>query len=87
MNSKDIKAMRWHKNSLMAAIRAAGINIDYVDEVLDSIINNLDYERAENSEVNVARVEGYTLGYAAGKAHKCTSYTAQEWGDGRVNNE
>ncbi len=82
MNSKDIKAMRWHKNSLMAAIRAAGINIDYVDEVLDSIINNLDYERAENSEVNVARVEGYTLGYAAGQS---SMYTNCEAPDGESN--
>ncbi len=87
MNAKDIKAMRWHKKLLIDAIRETGINIDYVDEVLISIIHNLDTERIENSEVNIARNEGYNMGYLAGRARKHTSYTAQEWGDGEMSNE
>ena len=81
MNAKDIKAMRWHKRSLIDAIRKAGINIDNVESILDNIIDNLDTKRIEESEVNVARREGYDMGYTAANVRNHTSYTAQEWCD------
>lgn len=81
MNSKGIKAMRWHKKSLMDAIRDEGIDIDYIEVVLDSIINNLNACREENSEVNIARNEGYDMGFLAGKA---LGREPREWQDGWV---
>ena len=73
MNVKDIKAMRWHKKSLITIMKKAGINIEDIikSDVLDGIINDLDAKRRDEDPVTAAHaagvLEGYKNGYTDGR--------------------
>lgn len=63
MNVKGIKAMRWHKKSLIDAIEQEGIHIDEISDMLDSIIDNVDMIRLNTDPIKLAREEGYGDGW------------------------
>lgn len=66
MNVKGIKALRWHTKALIDTLTREGINVGYISERLDSIIDNLDAMRIENSDINEAYDRGFTIGYGIG---------------------
>lgn len=66
MNFKTIKAMRWHKKSLIDAIEKEGIYIDEISDMLDSVIDNVDMIRLNTDPIKLARKEGYADGEFAG---------------------
>lgn len=77
MNAKGIKAIRWHKKCLIDAITAEDINISYIDETLESIINNLDTMRLEHSDISEAHDRGFTIGYEIGYNKGTADKTAE----------
>lgn len=66
MNVKGIKAMRWHKKSLIDAIEQEGIHIDEISDMLDSIIDNVDMIRLNTDPIKLAIEEGYADGEFVG---------------------
>lgn len=66
MNAKGIKALRWHKKSLIDAMAREGIDMRATDAELTKMIDYFDTMRLEMNEVNIAHDKGFTIGYEIG---------------------
>lgn len=69
MNAKQIKALKWHKKSLIDTLTREGVEVSDVDRVIESIIQDLDKIRDNRDPIKEARIEGYAAGYGAGFEH------------------
>jgi hypothetical protein len=67
MNVKDIKTMRWHKQSMINVMKTEGIEVRDIDIILDNIIDNLDEKRRSEDPIKKARAEGYEAGCMDGR--------------------
>ena len=71
MNAKELKAMRWHKKSLIDALIREGIEIRDISVVLDGVIDDLDKKRRDEDPSTTAHaaevLEGYKNGYTDGR--------------------
>ena len=65
MNTKQMKAMKWHKKCMVDAMRAEGIILYEIDETLDAMIDLIDETRVRPEDK--ARADGYAAGFIDGE--------------------
>ena len=75
MNVKDIKAMRWHKKSLITIMKKAGINIEDIIKRRDEDLVTAAHAAGVTEGYKNGYTDGRFLGYSDGWSAAQVKYT------------